>query len=335
LILFLVLFLSILLLNQVGDVGAQKRENRLIQPQDAFVEETHLLSTLAFQRKPVPGGTATATYTLKAVKDGVHDLVIHLEAGRLYTHDETGFKVIRYDLKFVNEPEKQMKTISLPSLKKGESYSTTFTVTVPKVDSRALAKLFPFPDRPIIAAWTTFKHADGKSDLDGKIGKLSGITEIDRPSLAYGNYFASLYIDTNEKPNEKNAYLHYFGPTDGLHGEDSEWIRNLERVREALDLPDDPAGRMPCVGLWDYAVEAAKREKISEDIILSRMAREVNSIVSKEKLTRFEAARKFLRTHAPSAPKTKSEGPRGEKELFLSTRLMGNWYSLCPPLLGR
>ena len=92
---------------------------------------------------------------------------------------------------------------------------------------------------------------------------------------------------------------------------------------------------MPCVGLWDYAVEAAKREKISEDIILSRMAREVNSIVSKEKLTRFEAARKFLRTHAPSAPKTKSEGPRGEKELFLSTRLMGNWYSLCPPLLGR
>ena len=139
----------------------------------------------------------------------------------------------------------------------------------------------------------------------GKIGCLSGAIDNDRPSWKYLNYFASLYADTDMKPSEENAYVHYFGPTDGPHGDDIDWIRNLEKVRKALDLPDNPEGRVPCVGLWGYVVEATKQGKMSQDVTLSRMAKEINALASKEKISKVEAAKKFLHLHAPALPKAK------------------------------
>jgi len=296
--LFASLVLAIVLSAQANAAIAQELPRGFYN--DVEVQETYLVSTLSFVAKPQPGGTVTATYTIKAVKDGLRDIVIHLEAGRFYTPDKTGFGTIRYDLKLVGESSKQMKTVSLSSLKKGDTYRTSFTVKIPNVDPKSLAKLFPFPDRPIVAAWTTFKRADGENGLDSKIGRLSSAIDRDEPSLKYGNYFASLYLDTDEKPCEANAYLHFFGPTDGPHGEDIDWIRNLEKVRKALDLPDNTEGRTPCVGLWDYVVEATKQGKESQEVVLSQMANEVNVIASKEKVSKPDAARKFLYLHVPA-----------------------------------
>lgn len=246
----------------------------------------------------------TATYTIKAEKDGLRDLAIHLEAGRLYAYTTKG--PVRHDVEIVGGASPQMQMVSLSSLGKGQTYTASFTVKVPKVSLKDLAGVEEWPStRPIVATWTTFKMPDGKMSYDSKLGTLGGKTEETSFYYTKGSFFADLYKDSDERPSEVNFYLHYWGPSDMTHEDEMDWIRNLEKVRKALDLPEDVEARSVCVHLWDQVMEAAKKDKVSQDVGISRMANEVRGIGSKERLSNLEAAKKYLRLQSSPSPKLK------------------------------
>jgi hypothetical protein len=284
--------------------GEAFSQARRIERSDLEIIEHPLTSTLVFQAKPRTGRNTSVTYTIKAEKDGLKNIVVHLEAGRLYTPAKSGIGADRVDIEVAGVARGQIQTYTLPGLNKGQIYSRSFTVKIPNVDLKALEKLYPDPDRPIVAAWTTFQQSDGKPGLDCKIGKLSGASDEDGISLEKGNYFASLYMDTDETPSESNSYFHYFGPTDGPHGDDIDWIRNLEQIRKALDLPNDMESRGSCVHLWGYVKDRAAEEKRSQDEIIARLAVKINGIAREEKITKLKAAKKFLHDYQISLPKT-------------------------------
>jgi len=243
----------------------------------------------------------TVTYTVKAERDSLRNLVIHMEGGRLYEYTDKG--PVRHDVVLADEPQKQMRTDSLPELKKGEARTVTFRVSIPALDSKALKKAMPYPDNepPLAAAWTSFQGPDGKPGYTcqwvGPIGRVQG-GGVD---LTRDNFMASWWLDTAERPNEKNQFLHYWGPTDRDRHE-LELYRNYERVRKALNLPDTLESRGMCYHLWGHVVACQYGEKTSQEAIIARMIRRVKRIAARERISRLEAAGKFLIQYPPPPP---------------------------------
>lgn len=261
----------------------------------------YLTSQLSLSRKPELGKAVTATYTIKAEKDGLRDIVIHLEAGRIHEYTVKG--PVRHDIEIAGSPAQHIQSISLSSLGKGATYTASITIQLPNINPKNLLGIEGEPASwmPIVAAWATFKMPDGKTSYACKIGTFGGRVEGSGFEYTKGSFFAYLYRDTEAKPNESNQFLHYWGPTDGTHESDFEWIRNLESVRKALDLPEDVESRSVCVHLWDNVEETAKKEKVNKDLIISRMANEVKGSAAKEKISNIEAAQKYLRVHSNSS----------------------------------
>jgi hypothetical protein len=145
---------------------------------DTEIRKNFLTSKLTFNQKPDLGKPVTVTYTIQATADGLQDLEIHLEVGRVYVN--SGMGPVRHDVVMVGNGTQQTRTISLPSLRKGESYSTTFMVQIPNVSLKDLKRVMAYPiEAPAIAAvWTSYKLPDGRPSYVCSWGELNGRVEV-------------------------------------------------------------------------------------------------------------------------------------------------------------
>jgi hypothetical protein len=252
----------------------------------ADVERIDLPFSEAFvyDQKPDLGKTVTATYTIKALKEGLQDIQVHWQTGRIYRNGTE-----RHDILISGVSSMQSQTVAVPNLRKGEAFKSTITLLIPSVEvNKAQRDLWRIGgELDIVTVWATCKTSDGKpAPVRGATGDIAGHTCLGRTRF-----------DFDELPSEANFYLHYFGPTDGSHEEEIAWVRNMERVRVALNLSANGESRAACLHLWQKVEAIASRDKMSQDQAIEQLVKECKGIASTKKLSNYEAAREYLRIH--------------------------------------